>query len=92
MTTRRLRGPRRAGRGSAADRHLEKRGARPAGFGLDRVSSDLAVLADLVEWPGAVRGSFDPQFLSCRKVTTTAMRTHQYLPVRGSSDLLHSWR
>lgn len=53
--------------------------------------SDLAsVLADLVEWPGALRGSFDPQFLELpEEITTTAMRTHQkYLPVRGSSGLL----
>jgi glycyl-tRNA synthetase beta chain len=53
--------------------------------------SDLAaVLADLVEWPGTVRGSFDPQFLELpEEITTTAMRTHQkYLPIRGSSGLL----
>ncbi len=53
--------------------------------------SDLAgTLADLVEWPGTVRGSFDPEFLELpEEITTTAMRTHQkYLPVRGSSGLL----
>jgi glycyl-tRNA synthetase beta chain len=53
--------------------------------------ADLAAtLADLVEWPGVVRGSFDPQFLDLpEEITTTAMRTHQkYLPVRGSGGLL----
>jgi len=49
-----------------------------------------ATLADLVEWPGVVRGSFDPEFLELpEEITTTAMRTHQkYLPVRGSGGLL----
>jgi glycyl-tRNA synthetase beta chain len=53
--------------------------------------SDLAsTLADLVEWPGVVRGSFAPEFLELpEEITTTAMRTHQkYLPVRGPSGLL----
>jgi glycyl-tRNA synthetase beta chain len=52
---------------------------------------DLAgTLADLVEWPGIVRGSFAPEFLDLpEEITTTAMRTHQkYLPMRGSSGLL----
>ncbi|MFN2386157.1 MAG: glycine--tRNA ligase subunit beta [Thermoanaerobaculia bacterium] len=53
--------------------------------------SDLAsTLADLVEWPGLVRGSFDPEFLELpEEISTTAMRTHQkYLPVRGPGGLL----
>ena len=53
--------------------------------------ADLAkVLADLVECPGTVRGSFAPEFLELpEEITTTAMRTHQkYLPVRGKGGLL----
>jgi glycyl-tRNA synthetase beta chain len=53
--------------------------------------SDLAsTLADLVEWPGVVRGSFASEFLELpEEITTTAMRTHQkYLPVRGPAGLL----
>ncbi len=53
--------------------------------------ADLAnTLADLVEWPGLVRGSFAPEFLELpEEITVTAMRTHQkYLPVRGPSGLL----
>ncbi|HTO89060.1 MAG TPA: glycine--tRNA ligase subunit beta [Thermoanaerobaculia bacterium] len=57
------------------------------------IESDLdlaTTLADLVEWPGVVRGSFAPEFLELpEEVTTTAMRTHQkYLPVRGPAGLL----
>jgi glycyl-tRNA synthetase beta chain len=53
--------------------------------------ADLAnMLADLVEWPGLVRGSFAPEFLELpEEITVTAMRTHQkYVPVRGPSGLL----
>ncbi len=53
--------------------------------------ADLAnTLADLVEWPGLVRGSFAPEFLEIpEEIAVTAMRTHQkYLPVRGPSGLL----
>jgi len=53
--------------------------------------SDLAsALADLVEWPGVVRGSFAPEFLELpEEIVTTAMRTHQkYIPVRGPRGLL----
>ena len=53
--------------------------------------ADLAnTLADLVEWPGLVRGSYAPEFLELpEEVTVTAMRTHQkFLPVRGQSGLL----
>jgi glycyl-tRNA synthetase beta chain len=50
----------------------------------------VATLADLVEWPGLVRGSFDPQFLELpAEIATTAMRVHQkYLPVRGHDGLM----
>jgi glycyl-tRNA synthetase beta chain len=53
--------------------------------------ADLAnILADLVEWPGLVRGAFASEFLDLpEEITVTAMRTHQkYLPVRGPSGLL----
>jgi glycyl-tRNA synthetase beta chain len=53
--------------------------------------TDLAkMLADFVEWPGLVRGSFAPEFLELpEEITVTAMRTHQkYVPVRGPSGLL----
>jgi glycyl-tRNA synthetase beta chain len=53
--------------------------------------ADLAqTLADLVEWPGTVRGAFSPEFLELpEEVTVTAMRTHQkFLPVRGPGGLL----
>ena len=64
--------------------------ARQVSGSIESDSDLAAVLADLVEWPGTVRGSFDPQFLELpEEITTTAMRTHQkYLPVRGSSGLL----
>jgi glycyl-tRNA synthetase beta chain len=51
---------------------------------------DLAdTLADLVEWPGLVRGSFDSEFLELpEEVLVTTMKTHQkYLPIRKSSSL-----
>jgi glycyl-tRNA synthetase beta chain len=53
--------------------------------------ADLAAtLADLVEWPGLVRGSFAPEFLELpEEITVTVMRTHQkFLPVRGPGGLL----
>ncbi|HEY7573795.1 MAG TPA: glycine--tRNA ligase subunit beta, partial [Thermoanaerobaculia bacterium] len=53
--------------------------------------ADLAnTLADLVEWPGLVRGAYAAEFLELpEEVTVTAMRTHQkFLPVRGPSGLL----
>ena len=53
--------------------------------------ADLAnTLADLVEWPGLVRGSFSPEFLELpEEVTVTSMRTHQKsVPVHGPSGLL----
>ena len=59
--------------------------------GTIEADADLAgTLANLVEWPGTVRGSFDPEFLELpEEITTTAMRVHQkYLPVRGKAGLL----
>ncbi|MFY9551667.1 MAG: glycine--tRNA ligase subunit beta, partial [Thermoanaerobaculia bacterium] len=53
--------------------------------------ADLAnTLANLVEWPGLVRGTFAAEFLELpEEITVTAMRTHQkYLPVRGPRGLL----
>ena len=53
--------------------------------------ADLAAtLADLVEWPGLVRGDFSPEFLELpEEITVTVMRTHQkFLPVRGPGGLL----
>ncbi len=53
--------------------------------------ADLAsTLADLVEWPGLVRGSFAPEFLELPdEITVTVMRTHQkFVPVRGPGGLL----
>ena len=67
-----------------------RRLATQVGGRIDADSDLASVLADLVEWPGLVRGSFDPQFLELpEEITTTAMRVHQkFLPVRGSDRLL----
>jgi len=67
-----------------------RRLAAQVGGRIDTDADLAAVLADLVEWPGLVRGSFDPQFLDLpEEITTTAMRVHQkFLPVRGASGLL----
>ena len=64
--------------------------ARQVNGSIEADSDLTATLANLVEWPGVVRGSFDPEFLELpEEITTTAMRTHQkYLPVRGSTGLL----
>lgn len=64
--------------------------ARQVNGSIEADSDLAATLADLVEWPGTVRGSFDADFLDLpEEITTTAMRTHQkYLPVRGSRGLL----
>ncbi|MBF2087627.1 MAG: glycine--tRNA ligase subunit beta [Synechococcales cyanobacterium K44_A2020_017] len=53
----------------------------------------LAEVTDLVEWPTAIAGSFDPAFLELPpEVIITEMESHQrYFPVlkaAGSSDLL----
>jgi glycyl-tRNA synthetase beta chain len=67
-----------------------RRLAAQVGGRIDADKDLVAVLADLVEWPGLVRGSFDPNFLDLpEEITTTAMRVHQkFLPVRGASGLL----
>jgi glycyl-tRNA synthetase beta chain len=67
-----------------------RRKAQEVGGTIESDADLAAVLADLVEWPGVVRGAFDPEFLELpEEITTTAMRTHQkYLPVRGKLGLL----
>ena len=67
-----------------------RRLAAEVGGSIEADADLAATLADLVEWPGAVRGSFAPEFLDLpEEITTTAMRTHQkYLPIRGPSGLL----
>ncbi len=64
--------------------------AEAAGGSIESDSDLAGTLADLVEWPGVVRGAFAPEFLELpEEITTTAMRTHQkYLPVRGPAGLL----
>ncbi|MDQ5858093.1 MAG: glycine--tRNA ligase subunit beta, partial [Acidobacteriota bacterium] len=78
--------------GARRDAILEssKRLASHVGGKIDADSDLAAVLADLVEWPGLVRGSFDPEFLELpEEITTTAMKVHQkFLPVRGPDGLL----
>jgi glycyl-tRNA synthetase beta chain len=67
-----------------------RRLAAQVGGRIDADADLAAVLADLVEWPGLVRGAFDPVFLELPdEITTTAMRVHQkFLPVRGPNGLL----
>ena len=50
----------------------------------------LAEVTNLVEWPTAVAGKFDPEFLSLpEEVITTVMVTHQrYFPVKKNQQLL----
>ncbi len=64
--------------------------AQEVGGSIETDADLVATLADLVEWPGTVRGSFSPEFLDIpEEITTTAMRVHQkYLPVRGPAGLL----
>ncbi len=64
--------------------------ARSVGGTIEPDADLVATLADLVECPGTVRGSFSPEFLDIpEEITTTAMRVHQkYLPVRGPTGLL----
>ena len=67
-----------------------RRLAREVDGSIESDSDLVATLADLVEWPGLVRGSFDAEFLELpEEISTTAMRTHQkYLPIRGKGGLL----
>jgi len=64
--------------------------AKEVGGSIEPDADLVATLADLVEWPGTIRGSFSPEFLELpEEITTTAMRVHQkYLPVRGPGGLL----
>jgi glycyl-tRNA synthetase beta chain len=64
--------------------------AKEVGGSIESDADLVATLADLVEWPGTICGSFSPEFLDLpEEITTTAMRTHQkYLPVRGPAGLL----
>jgi len=66
-----------------------RRLANEVGGSIESDSDLVPTLADLVEWPGVVRGSFAQEFLDLpEEIATTAMRTHQkYLPVRGRSGL-----
>ena len=50
----------------------------------------LAEVIDLVEWPTALIGKFDDEFLALPdQVTITEMESHQrYFPVRGQADQL----
>jgi tetrameric-type glycyl-tRNA synthetase beta subunit len=67
-----------------------RRLAAQVGGQIDADADLAAVLADLVEWPGLVRGTFDPAYLELpEEITTTVMRVHQkFLPVRGTDGLL----
>jgi glycyl-tRNA synthetase beta chain len=67
-----------------------RRKALEVGGSVEADADLVGLLSNLVEWPGVVRGSFDPEFLELpEEITTTAMRTHQkYLPVRGKAGLL----
>jgi glycyl-tRNA synthetase beta chain len=66
-----------------------RRLADEVGGSIESDSDLVPTLADLVEWPGVVRGSFAQEFLELpEEIATTAMRTHQkYLPVRGRLGL-----
>lgn len=67
-----------------------RREAASVGGTVESDADLAATLADLVEWPGVVRGTFASEFLELpEEITTTAMKTHQkYLPVRGPAGLL----
>lgn len=71
---------------------LEKAGALAAEVGCT-AGDDAALLdtlAHLVEWPGLVRGSFDPAYLELpEEILVTAMREHQkVLPTRDADGAL----
>jgi glycyl-tRNA synthetase beta chain len=67
-----------------------RREAKEVGGSVEADADLAATLADLVECPAVVRGSFHADFLGLpEEITTTAMRTHQkYLPVRGDAGLM----
>ncbi len=63
--------------------------AAEAGGSVESDADLIPLLADLVEWPGVVSGSFDPAFLELpEEILVTTMRTHQkYLPIRSSQGI-----
>ncbi len=70
----------------------EKAGALAAEAGGTAVDDPalLDTLGHLVEWPGLIRGSFDPAYLELpEEILVTAMREHQkVLPTREASGAL----
>jgi glycyl-tRNA synthetase beta chain len=71
---------------------VEKANALAAEVGCTAVEDAALVdaLAHLVEWPGLVRGSFDPAYLELpEEILVTAMREHQkVLPTRDAAGSL----
>jgi glycyl-tRNA synthetase beta chain len=67
-----------------------RQAAEEVGGSVEADADLAATLADLVECPAVVRGSFAAEFLALpEEITTTAMCTHQkYLPVRGDAGLM----
>jgi glycyl-tRNA synthetase beta chain len=63
-----------------------RRLAAEAGGSIEANADLVPLLSDLVEWPGLVRGSFDPRYLELpEEVLVTTMRVHQkYLPIRSA--------
>src|SRR5450759_1815950 len=55
-----------------------RRLAAEAGGSIEANADLVPLLSDLVEWPGLVRGSFDPRYLELpEEVLVTTMRVHQ---------------
>lgn len=74
-------------------RHIVAEGdaaAGAAGLTVDWDEDLLDEVVDLVEWPGAMLGSFDPAFLELPDCVLEApMKAHQrYFPLRGSDGRL----
>jgi glycyl-tRNA synthetase beta chain len=71
---------------------VEKAEALAAEVGCSAVDDEalLDTLAHLVEWPGLIRGSFDPAYLELpEEILVTAMREHQkVLPTRDAAGAL----
>ena len=78
-----------------AERLLERARALAAGCGggIEGDADLIPTLADLVEWPGLVCGSFDSAYLELpEEILVTTMRVHQkYLPVRTAHGLTASF-
>jgi glycyl-tRNA synthetase beta chain len=70
---------------------LEKARLLATGLGgsIEADADLIPTLADLVEWPGLIAGTFDSKFLELpEEVLMTTMRVHQkYLPVRSREGL-----